>query len=163
MELITIFIIFFSILVVLGGSYIAYTKYKKNQNLSLKPTFQWTEYTPCENSTGKQSRGWIGSGGPAPEIKDCKVDCIQGPEIYGKCDKNTGKRLITKNILIHPLNDGLNCQQPYTENCSVDCEVAWKDWEKCNKTLGKQAQRYDIIYSPRNGGKPCPEIRSRDC
>jgi hypothetical protein len=128
---------------------------------------EWSSFSSCDSSTGKQTRtrqvstqplNGGSSCGPTTETQDCPIDCKMGEwSSFSSCDSSTGKQTRTRQVSTQPLNGGATCgPTTETQNCPIDCKMGeWSSFGECNKQTGTKTRTRQVVTQPLNGGSTC--------
>lgn len=130
---------------------------------------EWSKWSDCSASTGKQFRSRtkvqdaVNSDKKCPtnlfEEENCNIDCVVSDwKKVSECDPTSGKVIVSRNILQKSYNNGKPCPTNLMDNqsCDVDCNMGeWSNWDICNIKNGKQTRIRDILDKNFGKGKGC--------
>ena len=97
------------------------------------------------------------------------IDCSGNWNDWSNCNLDTNQIKRDFNVIIKPLNGGINCPVPQIITCPIDCSWNWYDWSDCDQNTGQKTRTIQInekikrTINQFKSGADCPGPETIKC
>jgi hypothetical protein len=97
------------------------------------------------------------------------IDCSGNWNDWSNCNLDTNQITREFNVIIKPLNGGINCPVPQIITCPIDCSWNWYDWSVCDPNTGQKTRTLEINETVKRtinqfkSGADCPGPETIKC